>query len=550
MKLFKTLVCIFLIAAMPFFIVNVEASTKITIESGVLSGKNTTDKIYEYLSAKSYMEYERRALAEAKKSYDFVADEITVSSNYAIIDINQDGADELLLQFVNSYWSLGGDTVILTYDFESGKWVEIFYKYLETMGFDDSSSTLRISYGHGLVFSLYYYQMDGFNSLKQVMQSGNEVNNGDFENILYYIVDGDGNKHYISKDEFSSYGSYEYISFASIDKYFEQYLQSDATILPDGIKYIPYFYSFSKSEKNYLTLTYGRLPDGLELDSYAGTLSGIPKELGIFEFTISQGSRLTGHSAENAPEYYCTLTVLWPGGVDVEQYNEPGYGFVETPTDNGRIKDQHVSSISELTDQTMHCEAPFSEFADLYLDARKLIRDVEYIVEEGSTKDTLLAQTLADAGSGTHVVTAEFHTTDSAGTPQIKYTSQTYTITGIPGTDITVFVKGSPVIWTDAEPYINSDSRTMVPFRIIADTLGLTVDWNDQTREAEFSDGTKSIFFLLDSVSARTSGGGTVSMDTSAVSVNGRSFAPVRYLAEYFGFSVEWNGNTRAVMIA
>ena len=236
-------------------------------------------------------------------------------------------------------------------------------------------------------------------------------------------------------------------------------------------------------------------------------------------------------------------------GVDIEQYNEPGYGFLETPRDNGRIKDQHVSSASELTDQTMYCEALYSEFVDLYLDAQRLICGVEYKVEEGGTKNTIFAQTFADASSGIHVVSAEFHATDSSGTPHIKYTSQTYTITGIPVADITVFVKRVPVIWTDAEPFVNNDNRTMVPFRIIADTLGLTVNWNDVTREAEFTDGTKSISFPLDSLSARTEDGGIVIMDIAAVSVNGRSFASVRYLAEYFGYSVEWHGNTREVMI-
>ena len=89
----------------------------------------------------------------------------------------------------------------------------------------------------------------------------------------------------------------------------------------------------------------------------------------------------------------------------------------------------------------------------------------------------------------------------------------------------------------------------MTPFRIIADALGLTVNWNDATREAEFTDGVKSIYFPLNSTTARTSDGGTVQMNTSAVAVNGRSYAPVRYLAEYYGLNVDWDGATRTVTI-
>ena len=162
----------------------------------------------------------------------------------------------------------------------------------------------------------------------------------------------------------------------------------------------------------------------------------------------------------------------------------------------------------------------------------------------------MIEQTLAKAGSGTHVLTAEFHTKDSGGGLAIKYTTQKYTITGIPGTNVNVVVKGVPVVWTDAEPYVNQDSRTMVPFRAIADALGLTVDWDGAAREAIFSNGSKTIYFPLDSKTARTSTGATTKMDTAAISVNGRSYAPVRYLAEFFGYTVTWDGNTRTVGIS
>ena len=309
--------------------------------------------------------------------------------------------------------------------------------------------------------------------------------------------------------------------------------QTTSTImLPDAAKYTPYSYTFSGGT-DYVKKS-GSLPNGLSLSS-DGVLSGSPTELGVFSFTVA---------ADSGTAYACRLSVLWAGGVDVEKNNESGYGFVETATDDGRVHDQFVTLVEELKPQTMHCEGAFSEFYALYLDAQKLTRNVDYTAENGSTRITLTDKTLANAGSGTHVLTAEFHRGQ-----QIKYTTQKYTITGIPGKNVNVVVKGVPVIWTDAEPYVNSDSRTMVPFRVIADALGLTVDWNGSTREAIFSNGTKTIYFPLDSKSARTSTGGTVTMDTAAISVNGRSYAPVRYLAEFFGYTVNWDGRTRTVGI-
>jgi len=46
------------------------------------------------------------------------------------------------------------------------------------------------------------------------------------------------------------------------------------------------------------------------------------------------------------------------------------------------------------------------------------------------------------------------------------------------------------------------------------------------------------------------SGAKTVSMDTAAAIVNGRTYAPARYLAEAFGYNVGWDGNTSTVTIS
>ena len=93
---------------------------------------------------------------------------------------------------------------------------------------------------------------------------------------------------------------------------------------------------------------------------------------------------------------------------------------------------------------------------------------------------------------------------------------------------ISVTVNGTAVKWTDATPYVDKNSRTMVPLRAVGEALGLTVSWNGAAREAIF---------------------GTVTMDTAAVVSKGRTYAPVRYLAEYFGYTVSWNGSNKTVGI-
>ena len=97
---------------------------------------------------------------------------------------------------------------------------------------------------------------------------------------------------------------------------------------------------------------------------------------------------------------------------------------------------------------------------------------------------------------------------------------------------ISVTVNNKAVTWTDAEPFIDANNRTMVPLRAVADAMGLTVSWDAAVREASFTDGSKTIIFPIGSTTARTGDGKIVAMDTAAVIVNDRTYAPIRYLAE------------------
>ena len=75
------------------------------------------------------------------------------------------------------------------------------------------------------------------------------------------------------------------------------------------------------------------------------------------------------------------------------------------------------------------------------------------------------------------------------------------------------------------------------------------VIFNDPATVVIWSDGTKTIYFPIGSKEARTSEGQTIAMDTSAVIKGGRTFAPIRALAEYFGYTVDWDGAARTVII-
>lgn len=114
---------------------------------------------------------------------------------------------------------------------------------------------------------------------------------------------------------------------------------------------------------------------------------------------------------------------------------------------------------------------------------------------------------------------------------------------------VSVTVNGNTVQWTDATPFIDANSRTMVPLRAVADAMGLDVNWDTNVREASFTNGGKTIIFPIGSNTARTSNGSSVQMNTAAVIVNGRTYAPIRYMAEFFGYQVDWDAATQTVTI-
>lgn len=120
--------------------------------------------------------------------------------------------------------------------------------------------------------------------------------------------------------------------------------------------------------------------------------------------------------------------------------------------------------------------------------------------------------------------------------------------------DVSVTAKGTAVEFTDAKPYINSDNRTLIPLRAIAETLSLNVTWDDAAKSATFSDEagtTKTVFTIGDKKFKVVSGdiSKEVEMDTAAVITDDRTYAPARYLAEAFGYNVSWDGINSIVSI-
>ena len=99
----------------------------------------------------------------------------------------------------------------------------------------------------------------------------------------------------------------------------------------------------------------------------------------------------------------------------------------------------------------------------------------------------------------------------------------------------------------DEAPFIEND-RVLVPVRGILESLGYTVHWQEHTQTVLALSETATISLQINSNTA-TVNGNRVSVDAPAQIKNGRTFVPLRFLAEYSGAEVNWDGSSSTVSI-
>lgn len=87
---------------------------------------------------------------------------------------------------------------------------------------------------------------------------------------------------------------------------------------------------------------------------------------------------------------------------------------------------------------------------------------------------------------------------------------------------------------------IEINGRTLVPARFIAENMGYEVGWSEQDRKVTISDGTKLLELVLDSDILYVNGEAQ-QMDTYAREMEGRTLVPLRVISETLGKNVFWS---------
>lgn len=112
--------------------------------------------------------------------------------------------------------------------------------------------------------------------------------------------------------------------------------------------------------------------------------------------------------------------------------------------------------------------------------------------------------------------------------------------------DISVSVNGS--ILNPEQPPVVINDRTLVPVRAVCEALGLDVDWNQKFQEVTISRGDSFVKLGIDYHTLNVNNFLSY-IDAAPKIVNGVTCVPIRYVVEPFGAIVEWDNETRTVMV-
>ncbi len=99
----------------------------------------------------------------------------------------------------------------------------------------------------------------------------------------------------------------------------------------------------------------------------------------------------------------------------------------------------------------------------------------------------------------------------------------------------------------DVEPFI-TDGRTMVPMRKIFESLGATVEWDNDLEKASSEKGDRKVSIKINEKKLYVDKN-IVDLDVPAMLVNDRTMVPVRAISEAFDCLVKWDNTKKEVHI-
>ncbi len=92
------------------------------------------------------------------------------------------------------------------------------------------------------------------------------------------------------------------------------------------------------------------------------------------------------------------------------------------------------------------------------------------------------------------------------------------------------------------------DDRTLLPVRAAAEAMGAAVEWDEETETAILAKGSTIILLVIDSITAYVNET-EYTLDCAPTVVNDRTMLPIRFIAENLGYTVDWDEDTETVTL-
>ncbi len=234
-------------------------------------------------------------------------------------------------------------------------------------------------------------------------------------------------------------------------------LQLNTDTILDGVKFVSYS---SVIQTNYVTdgatnavsfdITGGRLPNGINIQPN-GELYGVPTEIGPFTFTVTARCQeeVDGQTVTRTVSKTYTMNIINNDDFSVWQYEEKIFGGSKTYTATIAIPNEAPNGTVDLGNipagatignnswqgisQELKSEGPYNTFINrVFIDGIQLTAGVDYTSEEGSTRITILNQTLKSFGNGKHTISAEYRI-GNKDKGELHRTAENYTLISLGG---------------------------------------------------------------------------------------------------------------------
>ncbi|MBN7772191.1 family 10 glycosylhydrolase [Clostridium aminobutyricum] len=116
--------------------------------------------------------------------------------------------------------------------------------------------------------------------------------------------------------------------------------------------------------------------------------------------------------------------------------------------------------------------------------------------------------------------------------------------------DLGVTIDGEAVVFQSGygEPFIDSNSRTLVPFRVVMEAFGASVSWDNDNRTASVVKDETTVQVPIGQEYILVNGESVLN-DTVAVIKDERTYLPIRAVLQAFGAGVSWDDANRTVVV-